>query len=111
VVWSFRSFQGVISACLTPNGRYRERIPELVDFHLKHGVRGFFVLGTTGESVKLSREERAEVAETAVEYVGSRGLVIIHAGAADLSSAKWLVSLYHLRESCQPARWSLLRGF
>jgi dihydrodipicolinate synthase/N-acetylneuraminate lyase len=53
-----RSFQGVISACLTPNGRYRERIPELVDFHLKHGVRGFFVLGTTGESVKLSREER-----------------------------------------------------
>jgi dihydrodipicolinate synthase/N-acetylneuraminate lyase len=68
-----RSFQGVISACLTPNGRYRERIPELVDFHLKHGVRGFFVLGTTGEGVKLSREERAEVAETAVEYVGVEG--------------------------------------
>jgi dihydrodipicolinate synthase/N-acetylneuraminate lyase len=87
-----RSFQGVISACLTPNGRYRERIPELVDFHLKHGVRGFFVLGTTGEGVKLSKDERAEVAETAVEYVGSRGLVIIHAGAADLSTTKWLVN-------------------
>jgi hypothetical protein len=77
---------------LTPNGRYRESIPELVDFHLKHGVRGFFVLGTTGEGVKLSKDERAEVAETAVEYVGSRGLVIIHAGAADLSTTKWLVN-------------------
>jgi hypothetical protein len=87
-----RSFQGVISACLTPNGRYSESIPELVDFHLKHGVRGFFVLGTTGEGVKLSKDERAEVAETAVEYVGSRGLVIIHAGAADLSTTKWLVN-------------------
>ncbi len=77
---------------MTPNGRYSERIPELVDFHLKHGVRGFFVLGTTGEGVKLGREERAKVAEAAVEYVGSRGLVIIHAGSADLSTTKWLVS-------------------
>jgi len=87
-----KTFQGIISACLTPNGRYREKIPELVDFHLKHGVKGFFILGTTGEGVKLSREERAEVAEAAVEYVGSRGLVIVHAGAADLPTAKWLVS-------------------
>lgn len=87
-----RSFQGVISACLTPNGRYSERIPELVDFHLKHGVKGFFVLGSAGEGVKLDREERAKVAEAVVEYVGSRGLVIIHAGAADLSTTKWLVS-------------------
>jgi dihydrodipicolinate synthase/N-acetylneuraminate lyase len=106
-----RSFQGVISACLTPNGRYSERIPELVDFHLKHGVRGFFVLGTTGEGVKLSREERLRWLRRLSSMWVRGGLVIIHAGAADLSSAKWLVSLYHLRESCQPARWSLLRGF
>jgi N-acetylneuraminate lyase len=82
------SYKGVVSALITPSRDYREKMAELIDFQLKRGIRGFFVLGTMGEGVKLGRETRCEVAEAAVEYVGSRGIVIVHVGAADLDTVK-----------------------
>jgi dihydrodipicolinate synthase/N-acetylneuraminate lyase len=84
------SYKGVVSALITPSRDYREKMAELIDFQLKRGIRGFFVLGTMGEGVKLGRETRCEVAEAAVEYVGSRGIVIVHVGAADLDTVKYL---------------------
>jgi N-acetylneuraminate lyase len=84
------SFEGVVSALLTPSIDYREKMAELVEFHLRHGVRGFFILGTTGEGVKLGRETRCEIAEAAVEYVGRRGIVIVHVGAPDLDTVRYL---------------------
>ncbi|MDJ0272082.1 MAG: dihydrodipicolinate synthase family protein [Candidatus Caldarchaeum sp.] len=83
-------FEGIVSALLTPSTAYREKMAELIEFHLKHGVNGFFVLGTTGEGVKLGPSARQEVAEAAVEYAGSRGLVIIHVGASDMDTVKQL---------------------
>ncbi|GBC69194.1 4-hydroxy-tetrahydrodipicolinate synthase [archaeon HR01] len=83
-------FEGVISATLTPTVDLREKMAELVEFHLRNGVRGFFVLGTTGEGAKLGRERRAEVAEAAVEAAGSKGLVIIHVGSSDIDTVLWL---------------------
>ena len=83
-------FEGVVSALLTPSIDYREKMAELIEFHIRRGVRGFFVLGTTGEGVKLGRETRCEIAEAAVEYVGGRGIVIVHVGAADLDTVRYL---------------------
>ncbi|MEM1944631.1 MAG: dihydrodipicolinate synthase family protein [Nitrososphaerota archaeon] len=83
-------FEGIISALLTPSVQYRDKMAELIGFHIRHGVRGFFVLGTTGEGVKLGREARMEVAEAAVEYAGSSGLVIVHVGASDMDTVRHL---------------------
>mgnify|MGYP000002781782 CR=1 FL=1 len=56
------SFKGVYPASLTPfkrNGSINyEMIPEMVEFHLKNGVTGFYVCGNTGEGLVLSVEER-----------------------------------------------------
>jgi dihydrodipicolinate synthase/N-acetylneuraminate lyase len=70
-------FKGIVSALITPLSNYREKIAELIDFQMKRGIRGFFILGTMGEGVKLGREARCEVAEATVEYVGPRGIVIL----------------------------------
>jgi dihydrodipicolinate synthase/N-acetylneuraminate lyase len=83
-------FKGIVSALITPLSNYRQKIAELIDFQMKRGIRGFFILGTMGEGVKLGREARCEVAEAAVEYVGSRGIVIIHVGAPDLDTVRYL---------------------
>jgi len=85
-----RYFEGIISALLTPSEKLYEKIGELIEFNLKHGVRGFFVLGTAGEGVKLAPETRKQVAEAAVQQAGSRSLVIVHVGASDMETVKQL---------------------
>ena len=77
--------RGVIPAMFTPydkNGEVNPSvIPELIDFHLRSGVAGFFVCGSTGEGLLQSPEERQLVAETAVKAVNGRVPVIVHVGA------------------------------
>ncbi|MEM1942819.1 MAG: dihydrodipicolinate synthase family protein [Candidatus Caldarchaeum sp.] len=81
-------FSGTISAVLTPSTNLEAGVGETVDFHLRNGVNGFFVLGTNGEGVRISPEKRKKVAEVFTNYVGSRGLVIIHAGAPDMDTVR-----------------------
>ncbi len=81
-----RSFKGAISAVLTPSHDVEAKISELVDFHLKNNVRGFFVLGTAGEGVKISPALRKKIAEAFVNSVGSKGIVVVHVGAADVET-------------------------
>lgn len=79
-------YSGIISATLTPTVDFETKVGELVDFHFKHDVRGFFVLGTTGEGVKVNPVLRKKIAEFFTGYVGSKGLVVIHTGAADMDT-------------------------
>ncbi|MEM1965475.1 MAG: dihydrodipicolinate synthase family protein [Candidatus Caldarchaeum sp.] len=79
-------FSGIVSASLTPSHDIEAKASMLVDFHLKHGVNGFFVLGTTGEGVKVKPELRKKIAEAFVNAVGSNGLVIVHTGASDMET-------------------------
>jgi 4-hydroxy-tetrahydrodipicolinate synthase len=78
-------FFGVYAAMLTPfgdSGNLSTRgIEALCDYLINSGVHGLFVLGTTGEGLLLSREERMQAAETIVKTVAGRIPVIIHTGA------------------------------
>lgn len=60
---------------------------ELVEWHLTHGVSGFYVLGSTGEGLLLSESERCRVAEAIVDQVRGRVPVIVHVGALTTRTA------------------------
>jgi 4-hydroxy-tetrahydrodipicolinate synthase len=79
------NFSGVYAAMLTPfdeSGNISSsRIETLCDYLINAGVHGLFVLGTTGEGLLLSSEERMQAAETIINRVGGRIPVIIHTGA------------------------------
>lgn len=76
---------GTLAAAVTPlrdaGGRLDENaFAGLLDFYGASGLDGLLVLGTTGEGILLSDEERRRVAEIAV--AGGAGLqVIVHCGA------------------------------
>jgi dihydrodipicolinate synthase/N-acetylneuraminate lyase len=52
-----------------------------VDFLVAGGVDGILALGTTGEGILLSRDERRRAAELFVAAAGGRIQVAVHAGA------------------------------
>jgi len=76
---------GTLAAAVTPLRDAGERLDEdafavLLDFYAATGLDGLLVLGTTGEGILLSDDERRRVAELAV--ADTRGLrVIVHCGA------------------------------
>lgn len=79
-------FRGVFPAIATPMSPSGEEvdldaIPRLCDFLIGKGVHGLFALGSTGEGVLLSLEERRSVAERVVASAGGRVPVIVNVGA------------------------------
>ena len=82
---SLRKFCGVGTAMYTP---YDDRgelnlpaIKRLVAFNLKHGIDIFFIGGSTGEGLLLSKEERKAMTEEVIQQVAGRATVMIHCGA------------------------------
>jgi dihydrodipicolinate synthase/N-acetylneuraminate lyase len=76
--------RGTVAAAVTPlrGGVFdREAVAPYVDFLVGHGVDGVLVLGTTGESVLFSVDERREIAEAFVAAGRGRVEVAVHAGA------------------------------
>jgi len=77
-------FKGSIVALVTPfkEGKVdKERLLELVEFHIQKGTDGIVPCGTTGESATLSHEEHKEVVTLVVEAVNKRIPVIAGAGS------------------------------
>lgn len=58
-----------------------------IDFLLASGVHGLFTLGTTGEFVHLSADERRAFGEFVVSHVAGRVPVILNTGATSTSEA------------------------
>lgn len=58
-----------------------EAIDPLVAFYAAAGLDGLLVLGTTGEGVLLSPDERREVARTFLGFAPPRLAIIVHCGA------------------------------
>jgi N-acetylneuraminate lyase len=79
-----QSFQGIWPALITPftteNQVNTSVLRALVDYLLGKGVDGFYVCGTTGEGVLMSRDERMLVAATVLQQVDGRCPVIVHVG-------------------------------
>lgn len=80
-------FCGVLLPIITPfdeKVRVDEQIMrQLVDFHIKAGVQGLFVLGSTGQGPAMNMEERKQAAKVALDQAKKRVPVVIHVGTAD----------------------------
>src|SRR5918993_4094615 len=79
--------RGVLLPIITPfDEKIRvdeQMMRQLVDFNIKAGVQGLFVLGSTGQGPAMSIEERKKTAAIALNQARSRLPVIIHVGTAD----------------------------
>ncbi|GLU31860.1 4-hydroxy-tetrahydrodipicolinate synthase [Trinickia caryophylli] len=78
-------FKGIIPALVTPMTA-EEEVDErglrvLVERLIEAGVHGLFVLGTNGEFIALSEEEKLRIARIAVDQARSRVPVIAGTGA------------------------------
>jgi len=82
---TFQPIKGVITPTVTPFDDAGEvnldAIQPMVDFLIEHGVKGVYPLGTTGEGVLLSKEERKLVADATVKAVDGAVPVIVHTGS------------------------------
>jgi dihydrodipicolinate synthase/N-acetylneuraminate lyase len=76
--------RGALAAAVTPlrDGAFdAAAVGPYVDFLAGHGLDGALVLGTTGEGVLFSTEERKQVATAFVEAARGRLQVAVHCGA------------------------------
>ncbi len=83
--------EGIIPAIVTPFNHKGdvefEYLKNVVRFHLKSGVHGFFVCGSAGEGPLMSLEQRKTVAEAVLKEVANQVPVIVHVGAANTMDA------------------------
>lgn len=78
-----KKLTGTGVAIITPfkGGRIDFRaLEKIIEFHLKHKMDYFVVLGTTGESVTLNKDEKVAVAEFVVETVEGRVPIVLGIG-------------------------------
>ena len=80
-----KKLYGVTTAMVTPmyeNGTVNlDETKNLTNFLIDRGVDCLYPLGTTGEMMKLSIEERKKVAQTVIDTAKQRVNVFIHVGA------------------------------
>lgn len=95
-------FRGVFPAITTPmrdggDAVDTGAIQPLCDFLIERGVHGLFALGSTGEGILLSLEERRRVAERVIEASRGRVPVIVNVGTLTTRDAVALTG--HAREA------------
>lgn len=93
-------FQGVFTALATPfcHGQLdREAYAAHIDGQIACGVAGVCPIGTTGEAVALSDEEKFLAVRTAVEV--ARGRVPVIAGAGSNSTAASIAAIGRIRDA------------
>lgn len=94
------SFGGIVPPLCTPfTASYEVDVPSLqrlIRFQLDAGVHGLFVLGSTGEAVFLTDDQREQVIEVTVRTVA--GQVPVFAGIIDTTTAP---SIDHARVAAQ----------
>ena len=78
--------EGVCVAMILPYNKEgsinEEELRKLLNFQLDKGVHGFLPLGSIGEFVHLSKEEKVKVIEITIETVNGRAYVIPNVGSS-----------------------------
>ena len=87
-----QALQGTYTVLVTPftaDGAAVDHaaLARLVEFQVAHGIDGLIPLGSTGEFLSVSREERAAITETVVATAAGRVPVLIGTGAEDTREA------------------------
>lgn len=87
---------GILSALLTPfdkEGSVNYKVlSDLVEWELSKGISGFYILGSTGEGLLMSEDERRCVAKAVVQQVKGRAPVVVHVGCLTTRAACALAS-------------------
>jgi len=82
-----KKFRGVYTVMITPLDEHGavdlKALADFTDWQVRQGIHGLIPLGSTGEFLSLSEEERDGVARTVIETVAGRVPVLIGAGAED----------------------------
>ena len=83
-----RPFRGTYTVLITPftaDGAAvdLEALERLVEFQIAEGIDGLIPLGSTGEFLSVSREERTAITETVVRTAAGRVPVLMGTGAED----------------------------
>lgn len=78
--------RGTFTVLVTPFTDDRKRVDasalrRLVNWQIEEGIHGIIPLGSTGEFLSVSREERQEIIETCVQKAAGRVPVLIGTGA------------------------------
>lgn len=75
---------GAYSAIFTPFDKNNEinfdMLTKIAEFQLSRGLRGFFVTGSTGESLLLGYQERLAVINHMASTFGERATIVAHVG-------------------------------
>ena len=79
-------FRGTYTVLVTPftgDGRHIDEpaLRRLVEFQILEGIHGLVPLGSTGEFLSLTRDERTEVIATVIDQVRGRVPVLVGTGA------------------------------
>ena len=85
-------FRGTYTVLITPftsDGAAVDHaaLKRLVDFQIEQGIDGLIPLGSTGEFLSVSRDERTAITETVVATAAGRVPVLIGTGAEDTRDA------------------------
>jgi len=82
-----KTFRGVFTVMITPcdsEGRVDLRaLSDFTEWQIRQGIHGLIPLGSTGEFLSLSDEEKSDVAETVIATAAGRVPVLVGAGAED----------------------------
>ena len=83
--------KGIFTALLTPFGSdysiNKKELEKLVKFNLDKGIHGFYVGGSTGESMLMTSDERKLVFEIVKNVSGGSVPLIAHVGAISTDAA------------------------
>ncbi len=86
-----KSFRGTYTVMVTPGDAARgldlKALAAFTDWQIGQGIHGLIPLGSTGEFLSLSEEERVAVAETVIRTAAGRVPVLVGTGAEDTREA------------------------
>lgn len=84
-------FKGIFTALLTPFDKQQninyDSLKKLIEFNLQQGVNGFYVCGSTGESMLMSTAERIEILKFVAREARNRATLIGHVGTISTMDA------------------------
>ena len=87
-----KKFTGIMPALVTPLNSDRKTVNEaavreLVEYLLGQGADGFYILGSTGEGLVMTEDERMRMCEIVVNQVAGRKPIICHIAAMNFDEA------------------------
>ena len=84
---------GIIVPLVTPH--HLGELAPMLDHVVNGGVSAVFILGTTGETLKLDQKQRIEVIQRAVKHLQNRVPLLVGVSAANIAESVELMHVVH----------------